>query len=1041
MLRPRVCLGIFCPLIGLALMMFLPLARSQQEGVTGPATSPLERGFQDTVHPFLKTYCTECHGGDKPKRDLNLGSYTNADAVAKDWRRWETVLEQLEAGTMPPGKAKQHPPAELRRAIVAWIREARKYEAKRTAGDPGPVPPRRLSNAEYDYTMRDLTQVDIRPAQEFPVDPANEAGFDNSAESLAMSPALLDKYVEAARRVSEHLVLLPDGFTFAEYPVIADTDRDKFCVRRIMDFYQRQRIDYADDFQAAWRFQHRAALGQPQATLADIAAGAGVSQKYLATVWAVLTGPPEELGPIAALRALWRELPPPDGEKKKSEVRSPKSEVKTSDIGHRTSDLFSVRTGCEQMRDFVVGLREKLVPEVKNLTARPMHPGTQPLVMWKNRQMAANRTRYSGAALKLQLDKLAPNPAAARALTGPTDPDAIKQYEAAFTSFCATFPDAFVVSERPRVYLNPEGEKKLTGRLLSAGFHSMTGYFRDDGPLYDLVLNQDEQRELDRLWLEFDVVTGAPMRTHTSLIWFERSDSSYMRGTEFDFARAEDKDCTSEAKMTRLAEVWLDKARKSGVSEVALVAVKDHFEISSASVRRVEQTRLAAEPGHLKALQAFAERAYRRPLSQAERDGVVAFYRSLRDKEGLSHDDAVRDALVSVLVSPHFLFRVLASGPSLLPLSPAGRGVAREGKGQPLSDYALASRLSYFLWSSMPDGELLARAAAGDLHQHEVLLAQVRRMVRDDKVRGLATEFAGNWLDFRRFEEHNAVDRERFKSFTDELRKAMFEEPIRFVIDVARADRSVLDFLYANHTFVNPVLARHYGMPEPGAEKGSSSNVRNTAKPQAADWVRVDDARPYGRGGLLPMAVFLTKNAPGLRTSPVKRGYWVVRRVLGEKIPAPPPQVPELPEDEAKLGELTLREVLARHRADKSCAGCHDRFDALGLAFEGYGPVGELRAMDLGGRPVDSRATFPGGGEGTGLDGLRAYLKHRRQDEFVDNLCRKLLAFALGRTLLPGDDDLVDEMRRKLAANGYRFSTLVEAVVTSPQFLNRRGEG
>ncbi len=178
-----------------------------------------------------------------------------------------------------------------------------------------------------------------------------------------------------------------------------------------------------------------------------------------------------------------------------------------------------------------------------------------------------------------------------------------------------------------------------------------------------------------------------------------------------------------------------------------------------------------------------------------------------------------------------------------------------------------------------------------------------------------------------------------------------------------------------------------------------------------------------------------------MRTSPVKRGYWVVRRLLGEKIPAPPAEVPELPADEAKLGELTLREVLARHRADKSCAGCHERFDAVGLAFEGFGPIGERRTIDLGGHPVDARATFPGGGDGTGLEGLRVYLQSRRQDEFVDNFCRKLLAYALGRTLLPSDDELIEEMRRKLVAHEHRFGTLVEAIITSPQFLNKRGGG
>ena len=170
---------------------------------------------------------------------------------------------------MPPAKAKRHPKAEDRRAdVIDWIRAFRKQEAARNAGDPGPVPSRRLSNAEYDHTIRDLTGVDIRPTREFPVDPANEAGFDNSAESLTMSPALFKKYLEAARKVADHVVLKPSGFAFASHPVVADTDRDKYCVRRIIDFYKRQRTDYADYFLAAWQFRHREALGRPEATLA-----------------------------------------------------------------------------------------------------------------------------------------------------------------------------------------------------------------------------------------------------------------------------------------------------------------------------------------------------------------------------------------------------------------------------------------------------------------------------------------------------------------------------------------------------------------------------------------------------------------------------------------------------------------------------------------------------------------------------------------------------------------------------------------------------
>jgi hypothetical protein len=231
--------------------------------------------------------------------------------------------------------------------------------------------------------------------------------------------------------------------------------------------------------------------------------------------------------------------------------------------------------------------------------------------------------------------------------------------------------------------------------------------------------------------------------------------------------------------------------------------------------------------------------------------------------------------------------------------------------------------------------------------------------------------------------------------------------------------------LYGDYTFVNPDLAAHYGMPIP---KGGSR-----------DWVRVDNANRFGRGGLLPMSVFLTSSSPGLRTSPVKRGYWVVRKLLGERIPAPPPVVPELPQDEAKSGELTLPQLLVRHRADKNCASCHQRFDSIGLVFEGYGPTGERRDRDLGNRPVEATAVFPDGSVGEGLAGLRRYLTERREDEFVENLCRELLVYALGRGLMLSDKPTIEAMRERLRAEGHRFDSMIETIVTSPQFLTKRG--
>lgn len=937
----------------------------------------LERGFNETVRPFVASYCVSCHGGASPAAQFDLRQYSSFSSVVSDDRRWGLVLERLSGNQMPPAQAKQ-PPPDARRQVVAWIAAMRSNEARQHAGDPGVVLARRLSNSEYNYTIRDLTGIDIRPAREFPVDPANPAGFDNSGESLSMSPALLTKYLQAAREVASHLVLGPRDLAFASHPVLAETDRDKYAVERIVSFYKRQPIDYADYFLAAWQYKHRAALRRPAATLADFAADAKVSPKYLATLWRALESTKEDVGPLAALQSMWR-----------------------------ASDGLSERQRLDamnRMRDYVAQVRAKIAWTVAVPDFKGFSDESQPMLMWRNRQYATHRMGYNLAALKTDA---AADPAV-------RIPEAERvRYEAAFARFSAVFPDTFYVSERGRYF--PDNTRD-TGRHLSAGFHNLMGYFRDDAPLYELILDDKGQKELDTMWQDLEFVASATIRTY---IQFYLSESGEARKTSAEpgTERLQTIDITSDAMIRRVADVYRARARDAA-NPIAMTAVEDHFTSTNATIRWVERARTESEPLHLQALQAFAARAYRRPLTETERTGLLEFYRGVR-QQGLDHEEAMRDSIVSVLMSPDFCYRIdlVAAGRSTTaqPWSPA----------VPLSDYTLASRLSYFLWSSMPDAELLAKAASGELRRPEVLTAQAKRMLEDPRVRGLAVEFGGNWLDFRRFEEHNAVDRERFQMFTNDLREAMFEEPVRFMLDVIQKNRSVLDFVYSNKTFVNPVLARHYGMP--AIEGGTDT------------WAKVD-AAPYGRGGLLPMGVFLTKNAPGLRTSPVKRGYWVVKNVLGERIPPPPAMVPELPRDEAKL-DLPLRALLARHREDPSCSSCHARFDALGLVFEGYGPVGERRTQDLSGRTVDNSATFPGGSAGTGIEGLRDYVRQHRQDDFLENLSRKLLAYALNRSLMLSDEPAIDATRATLAKNGYRFDSLIDSIVTSSQFRTKRAPG
>lgn len=954
------------------------------EPTEAPPVDPLVGDFTNRVAPFLERYCLDCHGAELQEAKLDLRGYLTPESVERYHQTWEEMLHRIEAGEMPPRDAEQ-PAEELRGQITQAIRRVRISIANRKAGDPGPVVTRRLSHAEYNYTLRDLTGQDLRPTQDFPIDPANEAGFDNTGESLAMSPSLLEKYLSAARFVADHLVLKPQGFAFAPYPVVTETDRDKYCVRRIVDFYQRQPTNLADYFLAAWSLRCLDEGLQDERALRAIATKAQVSPRYLAEICKFLRESARAEGPLAAIQRRWFELPPDP------------------------SQAELARSGCVAIADRIATLRGRMAPSFSNLELKGGHLGSQQFVLWKNDQYAAHRRRF----VPETIAAIVPGSAEAAQfpeLVVPEDPSRQAEWEQAVARFCDLFPDAFYVSERGRDYVGKNRDEQEKGRLLSAGFHSMMGYYRDDAPLYDLILDDTGRDEIDRLWRELDFITSAPMRQYSGFVWFERTDSTYLRDEVFDFARAEDKSVTSEAMLRRLCQEYRAKAVRNGGSDVVLAAIDAYFEQMNRQIRWVEQARLAAETSHLAALVDFAVRAYRRPLGEDEIGELLRFYRSLRDSDMLSHEEAMQDSIVSILISPWFSYRV--------DLAPTN-----DQRG-PLTDIELASRLSYFLWSSMPDEELMRLAQAGQLREPKTLVAQARRMLDSPRAEALALEFAGNWLDFRRFDQHNSVDRNRFPQFTDSLRQAMFEEPIRFFVDLLRRDGSVLEFLDARHTWVNAELATHYGCAEVDFSSGP--------------WQRIDAANQH-RGGLVPMAIFQTSNSPGLRTSPVKRGYWVARRLLGERIPAPPPDVPELPADEEDFGERTLAETLAKHREHSSCAGCHDRFDALGLALENFDPIGQWRTTDLSGHAVNSRAEFPGGHTGDGVEGLRQYLlEHRRQD-FVDNLSRKLLSYALGRHLILSDEPLLESIQESLVRDGFRFHSLVASIITSPQFLEKRG--
>ncbi len=489
---------------------------------------------------------------------------------------------------------------------------------------------------------------------------------------------------------------------------------------------------------------------------------------------------------------------------------------------------------------------------------------------------------------------------------------------------------------------------------------SLFMFHREDEPLRRLLLDEDGRREVDRLWNELhfireDAVAHSLM--HVELMKFYANPNGSPR---MDF-------------------YFKETGVRVGREVEALAAAQ-----------------LASEPRHLDALLAFAERAWRRPLGPDERGAILAEYRSDR-ADGTKHDPALRAALARVLSSPWFLYRVEqpATGP----------------RWQPVSGDELAARLSFLLWDSMPDDTL--RTTASRLREPGVLDAQLQRMLKDERVRGMAEEFGARWLGVRDFVANHGRSLKDFPAFTPAVRDLLAEEPVRFFEDSLRNNRPVDQLLTADATVLNDALASFYGIP------GITGN----------SWRRVEKLSAHGRGGVLGLGAVLAKQSAAARTSPIKRGAWLAQ-ILGDRLPKPPASVPPLPETPPE--GLTVRELTARHREDPSCASCHDRIDPSGLAFERFDAIGRLRPANQM-QPGESRSTLRDGTTVDGFAEIRNYVLDSRRKDFLKTLARKLTGYALSRAVLPSDKALVDELSKTLIDGG-RWSDALLVLVRSEQF-------
>ena len=1013
-----------------SLVVCLTLSAAAADGAAERAKAYAER-----IHPLLVKTCGKCHGKEPKDNDLDITSLATAKAIFAQPKVLAEIAERLNEGDMPPKKAPQPSQAE-REQLLGWVAAALDAEAAARAGDPGPVTLRRLSNTEYDNAVRDLTGVDMRPtrAREFPTDSVGGEGFANVGDAMPVTPGLVERYHLAARDVAARAVLLPKGFRFSASP-----DRPAWAeeaLKSLRSFHARQagpngEPPLAAHLGATLRHRDRLTSGGASA-IAAVAAEEKLNPTYLAALWAGLTG--KTVSPVLdPIRGQWRAAttdPAPVlaaikatqeqlflGNYKKNAViavgngfpawedlrrvvarervegaaREPVFRLVALPVAPAQPDTFVVwdRLRLEGGDGPTLVLAEQ--PELRAAVEASglkfgIHPQGRPvpksaLVTAAGAEVVIDLRKLPAPLLKsltlprflradVSLDEGSPETAAVQAFliaatggggTGaepvakatPGDPRAAQIVHPRVAAERARPAAEFRALFPPAVLFEP-----IVPRDAQA---SVFMYHREDEPLRRLLLDGAGRAEIDRLWSELRFVSEdafATPRMYEEIVQYYRKPNDGAR-IMFFYIQSFDEQIKREEKAFLAAQV-------------------------------------AAEPGHLEALLAFAARAWRRPLDADERAAIFASYRADR-AEGIQHDPAFRSALARVLSSPWFLYRVEkpATGP----------------RWQPVSGDELATRLSFLLWDSIPDDELRAKAAR--LNEPAVMEQQLRRMVKDARMRGLAEEFGARWLGVRDFVANHGRSLKHFPEFTPALRDTLAEEPVRFFEDLLVNDRPVADVIAADAVVVNDVLAKHYGIP------GVSG----------PDWRRIEKVSAYGRGGLLGFGAVLAKQSAAARTSPIKRGAWMAQ-MLGERLPKVPPNVPPLPE--SPPAGLSVREITERHRQDPACSGCHARIDPYGMTLERFDALGRFRpAREL--KPGDTRGTLRDGTEIDDFAGLRAYVAGPRREDVLRALAHKLTGYALGRAVKLSDRKLVDELTKTMAAGG-RWSDALLVIVRSEQF-------
>ncbi len=1053
----------------------------------------------------LKQYCSGCHG-KAATAGINLEQLTSTPVADRSFPQWQRVAAALEEKRMPPPKMPQ--PSETQRAAaVAWVRDNLKTYAAKRAGDPGAVTVRRLTSAEYGYTIRDLTGLELDFNNEFAGDAVGGEGFSNFGDVQFVSDSSLERYLESAKKIADHAVIGAGPLEFYESP--GKTGFELSAINRIKDIYSKYGFrtvsgeggspfgldKYTRALYVAWEYKHRAALGQSTASLKDLASHEGITARFAQHIWTVLNRP--VLGyPSSEVAARWNRLP---------------------------SDAASARVGCEEIQKFLTtwplwlfargdvaaggqGDESPLIISEATLKGEPSHrflyplglrrPGSagaadlpskgplkvflkvdainpnasaKPVIIWRNarigkrislaKDVAAETAEAGGVVLtnrnsKIEdvkplrqyltrewLEKLNFGHSPDGTVLGPDDFATVGEGRFEVPQPPPGSPPLVFLSEAEigkdrdtvvRIVFSTRDDGKIFGipiRALlgdppSKGYQTFkSGVLEMAAILPPNAYKEPTPADKDPAPLPFDSTYNTPEHDE----WVGRI--KYLRDDRFIYTYVLD-----DPTRVKLDQAWNDLfssfeyfdnyadmlAKKfkldlkvkhmSELTELQLASLpaepRKFFLPLRSEYDSVQKAERAARPRHLDDCLRFAELAWRRPLTEAEKDNLRTFYTKAATGQEIEHSKAIRLLLTRILVSPAFLYRIET------PASATAR---------PLSNWEIASRMSYVVWSSMPDAELRRAAAAGELSTPAHIEHQVKRMLADEKARRFATEFFGQWLGFYRFDQHKGVDTARFPEFTQSVKAGMYDEAVSFFEHIVRKERPVGEILTADYTFLNKPLAKHYGVQKDIKSENDSELV--------------DGASVFHRGGILRMGAVLTATSAPLRTSPVKRGDWVLRRILGTPTPPPPADAGSIPADDKLFAGLSLRQKLESHKRNATCASCHTRIDPLGFPLEHYDPTGRWRDRYPDGKSIDDSSVAKDGSAISGVDGLQSYLQ-KQQPQFLRTMARKLTGYSLGRTVIPSDEPLIE----KMIAEGSQatMAKLLSEIILSKQFRYRR---